>query len=52
VKKTLLKICVKPFKCKTSDSNTTLQEFEENKTINTKQRTPTNKQEKHKNKES
>jgi len=52
VKQTLLKTCSKPFKCKTSDSATTSQEFQEKKTTKTKQRTPSNKQEKHKNKES
>jgi len=50
VKQTLLKTCAKPFKCKTSDSATTSQEFQEKKTTMTKQRTPSDKQEKHKNK--
>ena len=48
MKQTLLKTCSKPFKCKTSDSTTTSQEFQEKKTTNTKQRTPSDKQEKHK----
>jgi len=52
VKQTLLKTCSKPFKCKTSDSATTSQEFQEKKTTKTKQRTPSDKQEKHKNKKS
>jgi len=52
LKKTLLKTCAKPFKWKTSDSATTPQEFQEKKTSKTKQRTPSDKQEKHKNKES
>ena len=52
MKKTLLKTCAKPFKCKTSYSATTPQEFKEKKTSKTKQRTPSDKQEKHKNKES
>ena len=52
VKQTLLKTCSKPFKSKTSDSATTSQEFQEKKTTKTKQRTPSDKQEKHKNKES
>jgi len=52
VKQTLLKTCSKPFKCKTNDSATTSQEFKEKKTTKTKQRTPSDKQEKHKNKES
>jgi len=51
VKQTLLKTCSEPFKCKTSDSATIPQEFQEKKTTKTKQRTPSNKQEKHKNKE-
>ena len=42
----------KTFKCKTSDSATTPQEFQEKKTTKTKQKTPSDKQEKHKNKES
>ena len=46
------KSCSKPFKCKTSDSATIPQEFQEKKTTKTKQRTPSDKQEKHKNKES
>jgi len=52
VKKILLKACSKPFNCKTNDSATTPQEFQEKKTTKTKQRTPSDKQEKHKNKES
>jgi len=52
VKKTLLKTCAKPFKCKTSDWATTPQEFQEKKITKTKQRTHSDKQEKHKNKES
>jgi len=51
LKKTLLKTCAKPFKCKKNDSATTPQEFQEKKTSKTKQRTPSDKQEKHKNKE-
>ena len=47
MKQTLLKTCSKPFKCKTSDSATTSQEFQEKKTTKTKQRTPSDKQEKH-----
>ena len=44
--KTLLKTCSKPFNCKTSGSATTPQEFQEKKTSKTKQRTPSDKQEK------
>ena len=50
MKKTLLKTCAEPFKCKTNDSVTTPQEFQENKTTKTKQRTLSDKQEKHKKK--
>jgi len=42
----------KTFKCKTSDLATTPQEFQEKKITKTKQKTPSDKQEKHKNKES
>jgi len=52
LKKTLSKTCAKPFKCKTSDLATTPQEFLEKKTSKTKQRIPSDKKEKHKNKES
>ena len=51
MKKTLLKTCSKPFKCNTSDLATKSQEFQEKKTTKTKQRIPSDKQEKHKNKE-
>ena len=50
MKQTLLKTCSKPFKCKTSDSATTSQEFQEKKTTKTKQGTPSDKQEKQKKK--
>ena len=52
MKQTLLKTCSKPFKYKTSDSATTSQEFQEKKTTKTQQRTPSDKQEKHKKQES